>query len=284
MSQFTVQTRDLTVTFSDNEAGPDRRAGMNGVTIRHRLAAEPLFAPELAGLNFEHIFDGQQNDRELHFEPRRAPCALEASPDGRGVILTWPPTPQWGLAAEIALRAVEPDMVDAEYAFTPTRRTSKGDLLGVFFADYMNQPAELGYKFFGREADESDERVILYASPEHGVLSTHRWANEPAYPAMGEIEAHWMYASPSRYAFARPYFWGEVRGLTAAWMFDPAEGLLIAHSPSGGGAGNPAWDYIFLMPRYEVGRAYRWRSRLISRPMPDPQAQVESLYRQWRQA
>jgi len=285
-----VHSRELTIEFADNAETPDRRAGMNGAVIRHRLDTEPLFAPGLAGLNFEHVFDGQQDERELHFEPRRAPCELQPLADGSGVTLIWPPTPQWGLAARIVLHAVEPDMIDAEYAFTPIRPSAKGDLLGVFFADYMNQPAELGYRFWGREVGSSEERVIAYASPEHGTESTHRWANEPDYPPMGAISAHWMYASFSRYAFTRPYFWGEVRGLTALWMLDPPDGLRIAHSPSGGGQGNPAWDYIFLMPGYEVGRTYRWRSRLVYRKMAGQEAsscptaiaaEADGLYRAW---
>jgi hypothetical protein len=275
-----VQSRDLTVEFADNTETPDRRTGMNGVVIRHRLDKEPLFAPSLAGLNFEHVFDGQQDERELHFEPRRAECTLEPLEDSSGVTLIWPPMPQWGLAARITMRAVEPDMIDAEYAFTPTRRCAKGDLLGVFFADYMNQPAELGYRFWGREVGSGEERVIAYASPEHGTESTHRGAHEPAYPPMGSISAHWMYASFSRYVFTRPYFWGEMRGLTVLWMFDPAEGLRIAHSPSGG-AGNPAWDYIFLMPGREAGRTYRWRSRLVYREMSAAHVEADALYRSW---
>jgi len=316
-SRYTISTRDLTIEFADNSETADRRAGMNGVVVRHRSDAAPLFVPGLAGLNYEHVFDGQQDDRELHFEPRRAQCALQPlggsrvlaaipATDGAGVVLDWPPTPQWGLATRITLRVVEPDMVDAEYGFTPTRRSSQGDLLGVFFADYINQPEELGYKFWGHDAAGSDntmtgqasspgrggaeggaERVIAYASSEHGVLSTHRWANEPDYPPMGAISAHWMYASFSPYVFTRPYFWGEVRGLTALWMFDPPaggappEGLRIAHSPSGGGAGNPAWDYIFLMPGYEVGRAYRWRSRLVYREMADAVTESARAYHEW---
>ena len=280
-SRHTVRTRDLTVEFGDNAPSDDRREGMNGAVIRHRLDAQGLFAAGLAGLNFEHIFDGQQDDRALHFEPRRAACELEPLADGSGVTLTWPPTPQWGLAARIVLRAVEPDMVDAEYAFTPTRRGSVGDLLGVFFADYINQPAEPGYKFFGREAERGEERAIHYASPEHGTASTHRGFDEPNYPPMGAISAHWMYASFSPYVFTRPYFWGEARGLTALWMFDAPEGLRIAHSPSGGGPGNPAWDYIFLMPYYEISRTYRWRSRLAYRRMADAEAEANGLYRAW---
>lgn len=280
-SRFTVKTRDLTIEFADNTETPDRRAGMNGVVIRHRLDSQPLFAPGLAGLNFEHVFDGQQDERELHFEPRRAECTLERLEDGSGVTLIWPPMPQWGLAARITMRAVEPDMIDAEYVFTPIQRGGKGDLLGVFFADYMNQPAELGYRFWGREVGGGEEHVIGYASPEHGTESTHRWADEPAYPPMGAISAHWMYASFSRYVFTRPYFWGEVRGVTAVWMFDPPEGLRIAHSPSGGGTGNPAWDYIFLMPGCVVGRAYRWRSRLVCRKLSTADAEVDALYRSW---
>lgn len=280
MSQLTITTHDLTIEFGDNAATPSRSPGMNGIQARHRLAAGDTFAPQLVGLNYELIFDGHCNDHDLNFEPRRAPCALTPLADGTGVELHWPPTPHWGLEARITLRAVEPDMVDAEYAFTPTRRSAAGNLLGVFFANYMNQPPDLAHRFFGREAD-GPERTLRHASPEHGVLSTHRRAGEPAYPPMGDVAAAWMYASFSDVVFTRPYFWGAVQGVTAVWMFDPAEGLRLAHSPTGGGEGNPAWDYIFLMYDYEVGRTYRWRSRLILRPLADAEAEVEGLYREW---
>jgi hypothetical protein len=99
---------------------------------------------------------------------------------------------------------------------------------------------------------------------------------------MGAISAQWMYATFSPYVFRRPYFWRETRGLMALWMFAPPAGLCIAHSPSGAGAGNPAWDYIFLLPGYEVGRAYRQRSRLAYRRIPsDVPVEAERLYHTW---
>jgi len=55
-------------------------------------------------------------------------------------------------------------------------------------------------------------------------------------------------------------------------MFDRTQGIRLTHSPSGGGNNgerqttNPAWDFQFTVPRYEVKREYRFRARLAYRP------------------
>jgi hypothetical protein len=55
-------------------------------------------------------------------------------------------------------------------------------------------------------------------------------------------------------------------------MFDRAEGIRFAHSPSGGGADrarqttNPAWDFQFVVPQPKVGGEYGFRVRTVLRP------------------
>ena len=58
----------------------------------------------------------------------------------------------------------------------------------------------------------------------------------------------------------------------AIFMFDRTDGIRFTHSPSGGGGHterqttNHAWDFQYLVPRYEVKREYRFRLRLAYRP------------------
>jgi hypothetical protein len=55
-------------------------------------------------------------------------------------------------------------------------------------------------------------------------------------------------------------------------MFDRTDGIRFTHSPSGGGTNaerqttNPAWDFQYLVPKYEVKREYQFRCRLAYRP------------------
>ena len=54
-------------------------------------------------------------------------------------------------------------------------------------------------------------------------------------------------------------------------MFDRTEGVRFTHSPSGGGVNsveqttNPAWDFQFLVPKYEVKKEYGFRCRAVYR-------------------
>jgi hypothetical protein len=69
-------------------------------------------------------------------------------------------------------------------------------------------------------------------------------------------------------------------------MFDRAEGVRFTHSPSGGGLNeerqttNPAWDFQYLLPRYEVRRDYEFRARVAYRPRCD-RAEVLCEYEAW---
>src|SRR5213592_2290835 len=85
MARETFQIGDLTAVIGDNEGYEGHRAGYNGVhRLTHRTHPKSLFT--VAGLNLEHIFDGDQDlrgDRTVTFEPRNAPMTLRRSPRAR---------------------------------------------------------------------------------------------------------------------------------------------------------------------------------------------------------
>ena len=59
MARETFQAGDLTAVIGDNEAYDGRRSGYNGIhRLIHKTAPDSLFG--IAGLNHEHIFDGQR--------------------------------------------------------------------------------------------------------------------------------------------------------------------------------------------------------------------------------
>ena len=83
-SKFTVG--EINAVIGDNSEHQVHRAGYNGVwELRHRSSTRNLFVPAYAGLNLEHVFNGETEftNRDIFFEPRRAPMTFKKSATSR---------------------------------------------------------------------------------------------------------------------------------------------------------------------------------------------------------
>jgi hypothetical protein len=93
--------------------------------------------------------------------------------------------------------------------------------------------------------------------------------------------------SPIR--FDLPFYYGLFGKHIWILMFDGHEGIRFTHSPSGGGftaeqqTTNPAWDYQFIIPKYEVNREYGFRMRAVYRERCS-RADILSEYQRWRES
>ena len=72
----------------------------------------------------------------------------------------------------------------------------------------------------------------------------------------------------SEYEYLYPFYYGVSHGKVFIMMFKDVEKgseLRFAQSPSGGGKGNPAWDFVFLAREYEIGRDLGFTARAVYR-------------------
>ena len=84
----------------------------------------------------------------------------------------------------------------------------------------------------------------------------------------------------------RAVYYGNFEDLVYILMFKPGAGIRLTHSPSGGGLNkafnttNPAWDWQFIVPDYEVLKEYRYQARAVLRPRCS-RAEILAEYEKW---
>lgn len=252
----------------DDAVLPGHRAGYHGVaSLTHDKQPRNLFVPAYAGLNFEHIHDGTTQAREILFEPRNAPMQLRVVNEHTAELYQ-PPTPHWGLESCLRYELQEDGAIRMIFECIPRRVTWKNDYLGLFWASYIHQPESLDIHFLGQEAGGA-AGWIRGSSPEHGVRATHlavaddrEFAHDADFPLT-------LVFNRSDYRFTEPWYFGMCRGMAFAQSFRPDDHVRISQSPSGGGAGNPAWDFQWLIREPKVGQ----RCQLVMHALYVPAAQ-----------
>jgi hypothetical protein len=285
MAHGTFKIGDITAVIGDNAAAGEHRAGYNGVwRLTHRSEAASLFVPAVAGLNFEHIFDGDKRDadgsRKIFFEPRTAPMTFKQLSEVEAE-LHQAPTPTFHLESRTGFRLSAPHYIDMTFRCKPTQHAFAHGYIGLFWASYINAPEDKSMYF------KSGGLWHQLCSQRHDDESTvrHRYDKIELKFSKGLGDALYMNLSPLR--FEDPFYHGLFGSHLVVLMFDRTEGIRFTHSPSGGGinrqreTSNPAWDFQYLLPRYEVNKEYGFRARLVYRERC-ARTEVVKEYRKWR--
>jgi len=251
---------------------PGHRAGYHGLaSLKHAKQPRNLFVPSYAGLNFEHIHDGTVQDNQVLFEPRNAPIQLRLI-DGSTAELYQPPTPHWGLESCLRYQLLDEGVIELTFECVPRRDAFKHGYIGLFWASYIHQPESLVIRFIGCPSDDAKcaPSWIRGVTPSHGELPTHLaldderdFEHDAAFPLT-------LVFNRSRHRYAEPWYFGLCRGMAFAQIFRASDQVRLSQSPSGGGTGNPAWDFQWFIPHYRVGQRYQLVMRALYRPATNP--------------
>jgi hypothetical protein len=258
-----LANRAFSCRIGTNAEGEGHRAGYNGVwQLVPAGMTESLFVPGIAGLNLEHYFDGWHNGRrEIFFEPRVAPMRLE-QPEAGKVVLRQAETPFWGVESVTTFTLREPNALDLEFRCTPRRAVFNDAVMGVFWASYIQKPEDNAIHFPGRSADGA-AGWLRFASPVHGQESSIRGRCDTVTLRIAEGMGDKLFSTVAPVRWERPYYYGRWRDRVYLVMFRTRELLRFGMSPSGGGAGNPAWDFQILVPGVQPGQEVRLEARCI---------------------
>jgi hypothetical protein len=251
----------------DDGVLPGHRAGYSGLAaLRHGRRRENLFVPAYAGLNFEHIHDGTLKTREILFEPRNAPMELRRI-DAHTAELYQRRTPHWGLESCSRYTLLPDGAIEMTLECVPHQRSFQNGYIGLFWASYIDRPESGAIHFWGHpEGGDTAPRWIEAVSPTHGVRATHLapddrrdFTHDKGFPLT-------LVFNGSGLRYDEPWYYGVSHGMAYAQVFRSGDRVRLAQSPSGGGRGNPAWDFQMFIPNYEVGRRYTLVMRALYFP------------------
>jgi hypothetical protein len=280
-SPITLAKGQLRAVFADNQAFGQHRAGYNGIAeLYHPAQGGSPFVPALAGFNLEHIFGGDV--LEQLFEPRRHAMTLHRVGDDE-VLLYQSSTPLSQVESLTSFKLVEPHYIDVTFrCIFRSKDFFRHNYAGLFWASYIDRPADRRIHFRGVQKQGDRERWIAAFSPKHGVESTHRGTSDThdfyfASDFNATLANHF-----SAYRYMRPYYYGLFHNMLMLFLFDSPDVIRFSQSPTGGGGLNPAWDFQVLITNPRLDQPYGFRTRVVYKPFVS-QEDVDAEYRRWRQ-
>ena len=268
----------------NDEFLPNHHAGYSGLAALGRTERrENLFVPSGGGLNFEFIHDGTVQDYSVLFEPRRAGMQLRRI-DEHTVELYQAPTPHWGLESVHRFQLLADGTIEMTFECIPRRSAFKNGYIGLFWANYIHHPESLDIHFMGYPVgSDRIPRWVRGSSPAHGKLATHLGGSDQrAFRYDSEFPVPLVF-DRSSYRYSEPWYYGVSHGMAYVLMFRERDKIWLTQSPSGGGQGNPAWDFQFFISDYQIGQRYQMVMRAMYVPFESPE-QVRQVSEPHRKA
>jgi hypothetical protein len=286
---LTLETEHLVAKVIDNsglKVHPSQRPvdvepdyshslGYHGIRSRWSKAEKRnIVAPFVSWLNLQGLqVEGLKLDpidsRARYGVARGWP--IEMQPDGRGVVLKIRQMPVSGIEYSLRLQPAEPDTIDFEVSFTLHRKTRDRAKFTASWPCYMSAYDDVQlfspvgdaqkpqWHAIGEKPDFVIGETVNYVHTQRGF-----WAPEPAaFPAVfGCIGARALILMVSR---------PDVR------FYLVNAGGHRSYFP----VQNPAWDFQWKLPDYDVGKPFGFKGRLIYQAWTSTD-DVVSRYHQWK--
>jgi hypothetical protein len=287
LGHATLRAGELTAIVGNNSADGKHRSGYNGVwSLQHSAAKRSLFVPEVAGLNLEHIVNGDHlEDAKTFFEPRNAEMSFKQISESEAELYQ-PPTPTFHVESWTRFQLVAPHYLDMSFRCMAHKPVFQRGYLALFWASYINAPLDKSMYFLGG-SDGKRKLWTQFCTQWHNDQSTVRHRDDEFEMTFPDGGREALFKSMSRFRFDAPFFYGNYDDLIWLIMFDRTEGIRFTHSPSGGGENsalqttNPAWDFQFLVPMPELLKEYGFRIRTVLRTRCSRNELVEE-FEKWK--
>ncbi|MEI6324444.1 MAG: hypothetical protein WCO91_03230 [Gemmataceae bacterium] len=276
-----IQVGNLSAMLVGNQGfGTVHRPGYNGLTQLRMGKSPSPFVESYAGLNLEHVNNGvRYEDKDLQFEPRKHPMEVRKVADDV-YELYQKPLPNTGLESCTRFHFQADGVVDVIFECVPRKDHFPYGYLNLFWASYIQAPADNAIYFLGRKKGTTGEDWIKGVTPKHGVLSTHRQATDRRNFRREEPFPLTLVFNESDWEYTRSFYYGRYADHFLAMLFHPKDNIRFTQSPSGGGSGNPAWDFQWFIDSPKKDKLYSLGFRTVWGPWTNP-ADIQSRYQKF---
>jgi hypothetical protein len=159
----------------------------------------------------------------------------------------------------------------------PRRKSFQNGYVGMFWASYIQQPESLDIHFLGRKTGLSGPaQWIRGVTPKHGESATHLAVGDERTFTHDDDFPLSLVFNRSTYRYDEPWYFGLSHGMAYVQMFRSSDQIRFSQSPSGGGKGNPAWDFQWFVSPYQVGKLYRLQMRVAYLPFESSQQAADA--------
>lgn len=292
-----LKAGNLKVLLRDNSNSPRILSGLDSLFDQKHAPGFDAFDPNdlgaSAGLNFEHVICGHSN-RANAFTPRKGRYDLHRFGESASAMLVRKAEDDpWALASTLKYTMSAPNAVDFEFRCRARNPELFGDrgYAVLFFANYMNDVADVGILFRGVSGSgKAEEWIRADAPPGHADYNqggTYRSlpAHDLQYDTNHNFKLNlWSYDYPR---FTQPFYYGlATNGMVFVLMFDRMHGeqdeirfslfkFKVPRRP------RPAWDFQYVIHRVEKDRPYGFKGRLIWKKFVSAE-DCQEEYRRWR--
>jgi hypothetical protein len=270
---------DLSVLFRDNSQSPKILSGVDSLFNTRAAKGFDAFDPDTpgasAGLNFEHIISGHSNVANA-FAPRHGRYTLYKPSDGHSVILKrLREDCPWDVSSTMKYTLTAPHYIDVNFQCTPHKSSAFGKrgYAILFFADYMNDVADVPLHFLGVDSGDAKERWISADGPKGQVDwnggGTYRQqkAADLEYDATHNFKLNiWSYDYPR---YTKPFYYGRAANdMVLIIMFNKSFAaedeirfsIFKFKLPK---KQRPAWDFQYVIHKVEENRKYGFEARVV---------------------
>jgi hypothetical protein len=282
-----IQNGDLRAVFRDNSQSPEILSGLASLFNIKDAPALNAYDPDnpgaSAGVNFEHIISGHSSPHNA-FSPRHGDYPMYLLPDGNSVM--WHRKAEdepWKVESTTKITVTAPYYLDIEFRCRPRDASlfAPQSYAVMFWANYMNDVAEVPLHFVGVDKEGGSEKWITADGPEGhkdwngGGTYRHVDAKSLPYEEGHNFNLNtWSYDYPR---FTKPFYYGLAsNGMVYMLMFDkgytPEDEIRFSifkfklkDYP------RPAWDYQYVIHKVETGKEYGYRARVVWKKFVSPE-------------